>query len=126
MTSSRVQVQPVMIVGVGIDIIEVARIQRAVEKNPRFCDRVFTEREVRYCEGKKNRFQHLAARFAAKEAFFKALGRHVGWSAVEVVNLPSGQPQLVIHAQGDFGFGRSFVSLSHLTDHAAAIVVLEK
>jgi holo-[acyl-carrier protein] synthase len=115
-----------MIVGVGIDIIEVGRIQRAMEKNPRFCDRIFTEGEVRYCEGKKNRFQHLAARFAAKEAFFKALGRHVGWTAVEVVNLPTGQPRLVVRAQGDLGFAQSYISLSHLSDHALAVVILER
>jgi len=115
-----------MIIGVGIDIIEVGRIQKAVEKNPRFCDRIFTPREIQYCDGKKNRFQHLAARFAAKEAFFKAVGRHVGWSTVEVVNLPSGQPELIVHTQEDLGFKRSFVSLSHLVDHALAVVILEK
>ncbi|MGA2586398.1 MAG: holo-ACP synthase [Candidatus Aminicenantales bacterium] len=114
-----------MIIGIGIDIIEVARIQNAIAKNPRFSDRVFTEREIQYSQGKKNRFQHLAARFAVKEAFFKASGRRIGWTEVETVNLPSGRPQLVIHAEGDFGFTRSQVSISHLVDHALAVVILE-
>jgi holo-[acyl-carrier protein] synthase len=115
-----------MILGVGIDMIEVARIRRAIERNPRFADRVFTAAEIRYCQGKKNEYQHLAARFAAKEAFFKSLGRRIGWTDVEVSNLPSGQPHLVVRSGADFGYARSHLSLSHLADHAIAIVILEK
>jgi holo-[acyl-carrier protein] synthase len=115
-----------MIIGIGIDIIEISRIQKAIEKNPRFCDRVFTKAEIQYTDGKKNKFQHLAARFAAKEAFFKAIGKHIAWADVETINLPSGQPQLVIYAKEDFGFTRSHISLSHLADHALAVVILEK
>jgi holo-[acyl-carrier protein] synthase len=115
-----------MIIGVGIDIIEVARVQRAIERNPRFVDRVFAAGEIAYGEGKKSRYQHLAARFAAKEAFFKALGRRIGWTDVEVTNLPSGQPELVVRADGDFGFSRSHVSLSHLAEYALAVVILER
>jgi len=115
-----------MVIGIGIDIIEVSRIQKAIEKNPRFCDRVFTEREIQYSRGKKSEFQHLAARFAAKEAFFKALGKRLGWTDVETINLPSGQPQLVFQAREDLGFSKSYLSLSHLADHALAVVILEK
>ncbi len=115
-----------MITGIGVDIIEVARIRKAIERNPRFVERIFTDRETAYCAGKKNRFQHLAARFAAKEAFFKALGRPVAWVEAETVNLPSGRPELVIHTSGDLGFDRVHVSLSHLADYAVAVVVLEK
>jgi holo-[acyl-carrier protein] synthase len=115
-----------MITGLGIDIIDVGRIRRAIERNPRFVDRVFTAGEIAYGEGKKSRFQHLAARFAAKEAFFKALGRRIGWTDVEVVNLPSGQPQIAVRASEDLGFTRCHVSLSHLTDYAVAVVILEK
>jgi holo-[acyl-carrier protein] synthase len=115
-----------MIIGVGIDIIEVGRIRRAIEKNPRFCERVFTEHEIQYSQEKKSRFQHLAARFAVKEAFFKAIGRRIGWTDVETINADSGQPRLVIHAKEDFGFTRAHVSLSHLNEHAVAIVILEK
>jgi holo-[acyl-carrier protein] synthase len=115
-----------MITGIGIDMIEVARVQKAIERNARFVDRVFTAGEIAYSEDKRSRFLHLAARFAAKEAFFKAIGRRVSWTAVEVANLPSGQPVLKFNTDEDFGFTRAFVSLSHLADHALAVVVLEK
>ena len=62
-----------MIVGIGVDIIEVERIQKLAEKSPRFLKRVFTDEEIKYCNEKKNKYQHLAARFATKEAFFKTL-----------------------------------------------------
>jgi len=115
-----------MIVGIGVDMIEVARVQKAIERNPRFVDKVFSPTELAYSEGKKNKFQHLAARFAAKEAFIKAMGRAVPWTAVEVVNLPSGQPTLAVRDGRDYGFTRAQVSLSHLAEHAVAVVVLEK
>jgi len=115
-----------MIVGIGIDLLEVSRIQKAVERNARFLDRVFTEKEIQYSQPKKNKYQHLAARFAAKEAFFKAIGKSVAWTDVEVVNEPSGQPRLLVHAKEDFGFAHCHLSLSHLAEHALAIVILEK
>lgn len=115
-----------MITGIGVDIIEVARVQRAIERNPRFVDRVFTAAEIAYAEGKKSRFQHLAARFAAKEAFFKAIGRRLAWTDVETMNLESGQPRLVLHSREDLGFTRSLISISHLAEYALAVVVLEK
>ncbi len=115
-----------MILGTGVDMIEVARVRKAIERNPRFVDKVFSPVEIAYCEGKKNRFQHLAARFAAKEAFIKALGHRVPWTSVEVVNLPSGQPILSVRDGKDYGFIRAHVSLTHLADHAVAVVVLER
>jgi holo-[acyl-carrier protein] synthase len=115
-----------MIVGIGVDMIEVARVQKAIERNPRFADRVFSPTEMAYSEGKKNRFQHLAARFAAKEAFIKALGHPVPWTAMEIVNLPSGQPTLAVRDGRDYEFTRSHVSLSHLAAYAVAVVVLER
>jgi len=115
-----------MIVGVGMDIIEVSRVREAVEKNPRFIERIFTEREIRYSLAKKNKYQHLAARFAAKEAFFKALGKRISWAEVEIINQVSGKPELVIHSNESFSFNRALVSLVHLKEYAAAIVTLEK
>ena len=114
-----------MILGVGIDLIEVARVRKVIERNPRFVERVFSPGELAYSEGKKNRFQHLAARFAAKEAFIKAIGRGVSWTSVEVVNLPSGQPTLLVRDGGNYGFTRSHVSLTHLAEYAVAVVILE-
>jgi holo-[acyl-carrier protein] synthase len=115
-----------MIVGIGVDIIEVDRIQKLAEKSPRFLNRVFTEEEIQYCSGKKNKYQHLAARFAAKEAFFKALGKKINWTDVGIVNLPSGKPELVFKSPGQFFFERANVSVSHLQEYAIAYVVLEK
>jgi holo-[acyl-carrier protein] synthase len=114
-----------MITGIGIDIIEVERIRNSVEKNPRFLQRIFAPQEIIYCQGKKNKFQHLAARFASKEAFFKALGRRIKWTDVELVNLSSGKPQLKIKAKERFPFQQVHVSVSHLVDYAAAVVILE-
>jgi holo-[acyl-carrier protein] synthase len=115
-----------MIIGIGIDLIEVGRVQKAIERNPRFVERVFTEREIQYSEGKKSRFEHLAARFAVKEAFFKAIGQRIGWADVETINLPSGRPQLVLLAENIYGFTRSHVTISHTAEYATAVVVLEK
>jgi holo-[acyl-carrier protein] synthase len=115
-----------MIIGIGIDVIEVARVRKVIERTPRFVDRVFTATELAYSEGKASRFQHLAARFAAKEAFFKAIGRRVGWTDVETVNEDSGRPRLVVRSGEDFGFTRSHISLSHVAETAVAMVVLER
>jgi len=115
-----------VITGIGIDIIEVKRIKNSIEKNPRFLQRIFTPQEITYCQGKKNKYQHLAARFASKEAFFKALGKRIKWTDVELGNLPSGKPQLKIKARERFSFRRVNVSVSHLVDYAAAVVILEE
>jgi holo-[acyl-carrier protein] synthase len=115
-----------MVIGIGIDIIEVGRVRKAIERTPRFADRVFSPTEIAYSEGKASKFQHLAARFAAKEAFFKAIGRRAGWTDVEVVNEDSGQPRLAVRSGADFGFTRSHVSLTHVAETAVAVVVLER
>jgi holo-[acyl-carrier protein] synthase len=115
-----------MIIGIGIDLIEVGRIRRAIERNERFVDRVFTESEIKYSEGKKSRFEHLAARFAVKEAFFKAIGQRIAWADVETRNLESGQPQVALLAKNEYGFTRSHVTISHTAEYATAVVVLEK
>lgn len=115
-----------MILGVGIDIIEVARVQKAIERNPRFPEKVFTPVEIAYSEGKKNKFMHLAARFAVKEAFTKAVGHHVPWTSVGVENLDSGEPVLRVKDETKYGYTRSHVSLSHIADYAVAVVILEK
>ena len=88
-----------MIVGTGIDVAEVARLEQAVTRHgQRFLERVFTAREIEYCERHKNRFERYAARFAAKEAGMKALGvgwrGGVRWRDLEVVNQRGGKPEL--------------------------------
>ena len=82
-----------MIVGMGVDIVEVPRIRAAIERfGDRFLHRLFTAAEIRYCESKANKFERFAARFAAKEAALKAIGtglsRGISWQDVEVVREP--------------------------------------
>lgn len=115
-----------MIAGIGIDIIEVERIKNSVEKNSRLLPRIFTPREISYCQRKRNKYQHFAARFASKEAFFKALGKRIKWTDVELVNLASGKPQLNIKSKERFSLSSIHVSISHLADYAAAVVILEE
>jgi holo-[acyl-carrier protein] synthase len=114
-----------MVIGIGIDIIDVERIKKLAEKNPRFLERIFTLKEIDYCSKKKNKYQHLAARFAAKEAFFKAVGKRISWQDVELSNLPSGEPQLDIKFKERFFIEKALVSISHLKDYAVATVILE-
>jgi holo-[acyl-carrier protein] synthase len=115
-----------MISGIGIDIIEVARVRRLGSKSPRFLERIFTPGEIAYCSKKKNQYQHFAARFAAKEAFFKALGERIPWKDVELVNLVSGKPTLKLKGKRRWPFRRTHVSVSHLAEHALAVVILEE
>lgn len=115
-----------MISGIGIDIIEVARVQKLGSKSPRFLERVFTPGEIAYCLKKKNKYQHFAARFAAKEAFFKALGERIPWKDVELVNLKSGKPFLKLRGKRRWPFKQMHISVSHLAEHALAVVILEE
>jgi holo-[acyl-carrier protein] synthase len=124
-----------MIVGTGVDIAEVPRIKAAFERfGKRFLTRVFTPDEVRYCLGKPNTAERLAARFAAKEAGMKAIGtglRHgVTWQDVEVVRLPGQRPNLKFHGKAAefadrLGCKRTHLSLSHTKEQAIAYVILE-
>jgi holo-[acyl-carrier protein] synthase len=115
-----------MILGTGIDIIEVERVKRIAEKSPRFLEKIFTSGEIGYCLKKKNKYQHLAARFAAKEAFFKAIGKRINWTDVELFNLSSGKPELKIKNKERFRIEKAHVSISHLKDYAVAAVILEE
>jgi holo-[acyl-carrier protein] synthase len=124
-----------MIVGTGVDIAEVGRIQAAVKRfGDRFLRRVFTPAEVRYCIGKPNSAERLAARFAAKEAGMKAIGTGlrygVTWQDVEVVRLPRQRPMLEFHGKAaEFATRlrckRTHLSLSHTKEQAIAYVILE-
>ena len=121
-----------MIIGIGIDIIEIRRIERAL--SPRFIARVFTPREVAYCEHSR-RIEKYATRFAAKEAARKAIGAAtpvtaLSWQDVEVLSSTEGAPALVFHGRAaelvkKLNVTRAHVSLSHSTDNAVAQVILE-
>ena len=125
-----------MIVSIGVDIIEVYRIRETLERTPRFVERVFTEKEREYCNGKgAAAAQSYAARFAAKEAFLKALRTgwrgKIGWQDMEVKNDKYGAPYLEISGEAKeilekLGANKVHLSMSHTTEHAIANVTLEK
>lgn len=125
-----------MIVSIGIDIIEVYRISETLARTPRFVERVFTEKERVYCESKgAASAQSFAARFAAKEAFLKALKTgwrgKITWQDMEILNDDQGVPSLKISGEAEeimkkTGANKIHLSMSHTTDHATAQVILEK
>jgi holo-[acyl-carrier protein] synthase len=124
-----------MIVGIGIDIIEVARIREVLLRTPRFRERVFTAAEREYCDSRGAvAAQHYAARFAAKEATLKALQTGwrggISWHDVEISATESGAPILILSGEVKRLMERSgataaHLSMSHTTEHAIAQVVLE-
>jgi holo-[acyl-carrier protein] synthase len=119
-----------MVVGLGVDIVEVARIRKALENQPKMVERVFTDEEAGYCAARKNQFQHFAGRFAAKEAALKALGtgwaEGIRWRDVEVTSDPSGQPRIRFHGRANEVFESISASRALLTiTHAVAVVILE-
>ncbi|MCE7933103.1 MAG: holo-[acyl-carrier-protein] synthase [Chlorobi bacterium CHB2] len=122
-----------MIQGIGIDLTDIHRIDEALAKyGERFERRIFTEEEREYCNGfKVGAAQHFAARFAAKEAFSKAIGTGITqgfkWHEVAIHNRPGGKPELLLTgAMAErYGHLRSHVSLTHTDTTAGAVVVLE-
>ena len=124
-----------MIAGLGIDIVDVDRIAGKLAKSNAFRDLVFSANEIAYAEGRPNKYEHYAARFAAKEAFFKALG--TGWlngtsfNEVEIVNDELGKPGIVLLGEtkitiGALQISNILVSLTHIKTAASAVVILEK
>jgi holo-[acyl-carrier protein] synthase len=124
-----------LIVGLGLDIAEIDRIEAAIVRHGvPFLDRLFTPSEAAYCERHKNRYEHYAARFAAKEAAMKALGtgwrRGVRWLDIEVIREPSGKPTLRLE-----GVAREFaerlgvknisLTITHSENLAVAQVIFE-
>jgi holo-[acyl-carrier protein] synthase len=122
------------IVGHGIDIVETARIQEMVESHgQRFLDRCFTPAEQAYCAlHPKRYFEHLAGRFAAKEAVLKVLGTGwrggIAWTDIDVVKEASGQPKVALTGEcaavaARLGIGRWHLSISHIETHATASAI---
>lgn len=117
----------------GIDLIDVARVARSIQEHgERFLSRVFTPAERAYADASRRRLEHLAARFAAKEAVLKALGtgwgQGVAWTDVEVAHGPGGRPVVVLHAAAadharQQGIASWALSLSHTSTHAIASVI---
>src|SRR5207253_10003421 len=125
-----------MIVSIGIDIIEVARIREVLVRTPRFGERVFTPAERAYCDRRgAAAAQHYAARFAAKEAALKALQTGwrggISWQDVEVASRENGAPYLLLWGEvrkifDQFGATSAHLSISHTSEHAIAQVILER
>ncbi|MEW5806985.1 MAG: holo-ACP synthase [Acidobacteriota bacterium] len=124
-----------MILGTGIDIVQVARIEEAIRnQGESFLKRVFTEEEMRYCNSLCDHLPSIAARFAAKEAAMKALATGwsggVSWKDIGVVSVPPAAPYIVLTGEAEkifqkLGGRKVHCSLSHHKDYAAAIVIIE-
>lgn len=125
-----------MILGIGIDLIEVARIRTSHEKfGERFLSRILHKSEVDYCLSHKDPGPFLAARFAAKEAISKAfgtgIGAKLGWKDMEIAHKPSGEPFVILHENGKKLLDERqahllLISLTHTQEHAAAVAILER
>lgn len=124
-----------MILSIGTDIIEVYRIRETIKRTPRFAERVFTDFEREYCESKgAAAAQSYAGRFAAKEAFLKAIKTgwrgKITWHDIEIRNDDNGVPDFVLSGESQrllnkMDAQRVHLSISHTTEHATAMVVLE-
>lgn len=124
-----------MIIGTGIDIVEINRIQSSMDRfGARFLNKVYTAAEQAYCLKKRRAAESLAARFAAKEAGAKALGTGISygvtWLEIEVVREPSGRPTLRFHGRAKqiaerLGCAHSSLSITHTAELATASVILE-
>jgi holo-[acyl-carrier protein] synthase len=124
-----------VILGTGLDVEEVGRVRRAIDRyGRRFLERVYTAAEIAYVERKASRFERYTGRFAAKEAGMKAIGtgwrRGVRWRDFEVVNLPSGKPTLRLHGEAlriseQMGVKSVSLSITHTAGIGVAFVILE-
>ena len=118
------------IIGIGTDIIECPRIGKMIEQHADlFLRRVYTEREIRYCQRKKHAIERFAGRWAAKEAILKSIGtgwvKGIAWTDVEVRNIPGGKPRVILHAGAqdialERGISDILISISHCRTYATA------
>lgn len=114
----------------GVDIIEIERVKKSIEETEgKFCERVFTQKEIEYCESKKaQKYQHYAARFAAKEAVFKAISFNlsnkydIGWKDIEILNDDAGRPYVNI-LKTDIRIVDIDISISHCKEYAVSSVI---
>ena len=118
------------ILGIGTDIIECPRIGKMIERHgERFLRKIYTDREIRYCQARKHAIAHFAGRWAAKEAILKAIGtgrgRAVAWTHIEVRHTHEGQPRVMVSGDArtltrERGIANILVSISHCRTHATA------
>jgi len=124
-----------MIFGIGIDLIEVPRVEKLTKKEDKFVKKIFTQTEIDYCRKFKNGSQNFAGRFAVKEAFLKAMGTGLSnglkFNEIETINDKLGKPEIFLLGKTKEIFEKrdlkcSHVSIAHLKDYATAIVIIEK
>ena len=118
------------IVGLGVDICEIARMERALERHPTLRERVFTPEEIAYCDSRARPAESFAGRFAAREATIKALGgyRGRGWRDISVTREPSGAPSIALSGRAklradDLGISKVFITFTHERTSAVAFAV---
>ncbi|MCJ7553729.1 MAG: holo-ACP synthase [Ignavibacteriaceae bacterium] len=123
-----------MILGIGIDIIEIDRIKESVDKfGDHFLSKIYTPNELEYCLQKHNKYQHLAARFAAKEAIYKALssewGREISWQDIDIMNEPNGLPIAKFSGKLEEFINKDKdikISMSHSDNYVACVAIVYK
>jgi len=120
----------VEIVGLGVDICEIARMERALARHPTMRERVFTPEEIAYCDGKARPAESYAGRFAAREATIKALGGYIGkrWQDISVTRAPSGAPTIRLSGQAKaradrLGVAQVLITFTHEKTNAVAFAV---
>ncbi|MCB2180031.1 holo-ACP synthase [bacterium] len=122
-----------MIVGIGIDLVSISDFSHHME-NPAFLKRVFSEREIQYCQSYKSSIEHFAGKFAAKEAFMKAIGKgirqEIWFSQIEILNHASGAPYFSLHGKAQEALetlevSSTHLSISHSKENAVSMVILE-
>ena len=123
-----------MVIGIGIDIIEIDRIKESIEKyGEKFLNKIYTPIEIDYCNQKVNKFQHFAARFAAKEAIYKALAtgwqKDLYWQDIEIENGPTGMP--IVRLNGKLKKFLSDdkelkISISHSNNYVTSVAIIYK
>jgi holo-[acyl-carrier protein] synthase len=123
-----------MVIGIGVDIIEIHRVKKSVEKyGDHFLKKIYTKKELDYCLSKADKYQHLAARFAAKEAVYKALSsgwnKNIGWKNIEITNEPNGMPIVTLNGEVKtfLSSQKSLkISISHSQDYVACVAIIYK
>ncbi|HSP87215.1 MAG TPA: holo-ACP synthase [Ignavibacteriaceae bacterium] len=123
-----------MVIGIGIDIIEIDRIKQSVDEyGDQYLKKVYTPGELKYCLAKKNKYQHLAARFAAKEAIYKAISSNwdseLSWQDMEIINASNGMPEVKFKGNLEkfLSNDKSLkISMSHSRDYVACVAIVYK
>ncbi len=121
-----------MKISCGTDIIEIERIKKSIQDlGEKFLQKIYTKKEIEYCESKHNqKYQHYAARFAVKEAVFKAISEylptttHIDWKSIEVENDKKGKPHVTVHGVETTMFQNIEISISHCKEYAVAYAIV--